>query len=635
MQEKLIISKYFHTKGSDNVLNEGLFGDEKHKSILPAIVLIYLLFFLPAIFIVAGLFLLTFLSKHNCRWWWGLAVGVLGIAAIDLLGTGAGSAYSSYFSGLWLVMQKSAETGLSGVAGALLKFWARKLLFVTLNGFLIGGAISTIYYFVGFDVRDLRQQKITAWLKTLGIAGPDWKRVKTKRTKAGAGENLSWQEHPENGTLIGAENKKKVYISDQEANGHILLLGATGAGKTTTMLNFIESAAQRHLPAVIVDAKGDPELITRIKNIAERFSRPFRVFSTRPESSTTYDPLLHGNALELTDKIISASDWTEPHYMYQAQRYLQIAFSILLAADMRPNMTNLAESVDGAGLNNAIRNIPDAAKADRYAANLGIMDEEGAGTPVGINSGLHNRLAVWAENELSHLFSSDRNGIDLVKAINAGEIVLFSLDSLRYPHFCKMLGRLITIDLKAAVSRAYETKQRVYVCLDEFGSFANLHVTDFVNKSRGAGFHILISTQELVDLELAAAGLSDLILGNTNVKILHRQDVPKSAELLAAAIGTYDDVVLTHRLSSEEAGARQGTLTAERSFLVHPDEIKRLGTGQAFIVTKNPEFKVCKVAVRVVKTGKEKENADSNHIAVADHSGEPVFPNLWRGKKTN
>lgn len=42
------------------MLNEGLFGGEKHKSFLPAINFIYLLFFLPAIFIVAGLFLLTF-----------------------------------------------------------------------------------------------------------------------------------------------------------------------------------------------------------------------------------------------------------------------------------------------------------------------------------------------------------------------------------------------------------------------------------------------------------------------------------------------------------------------------------------------------------------------------------------------
>lgn len=585
------------------MLNEGLFGDEKHKGILPAVLFIYLLFFLPGIFIVVGLFFITFFSKHNRLFWVGLAAGVVGIAFLDLVGNGVVSAYNIYFTGCWEVL-RSAD-GLNSLTAGLLKFWGQNLLFVVINSSLIAGAISAIYYFVGFDVRDLRQQKITAFLNTFGFAGPSWKRVKTKKEKAGT--DLSGQTHPENGTLIGAESKKKIIITDHEANGHTLLLGATGAGKTTTMLNFIESAAQRELPAIIVDAKGDPELITRIKNIAERFERPFRVFSTRPESSTTYDPLKNGNALELTDKILSASDWTEPHYMYQAQRYLQIAFSILLAADMRPNMTNLAEKVDVAGLNSAIRNIPDTARANKYAKNMEQVDETGEGTP----GGLHNRLAVWAENELSHLFSSDRNGINLVKAINAGEIVVFSLDSLRYPQFCKMLGRLITIDLKSAVSRAYEAKQRkVYVAMDEFGAFANMHVADFVNKSRGAGFHILISTQEIIDLDLAVPGLSDLIIGNTNVKIIHRQDVPKSAELLSSAIGTYQDVVLTHRLAGDE-GIAQGTLTADRSFLVHPDEIKSLRTGQAFVIVKNPEFRVCRVACRQVKERKGDENGSN------------------------
>jgi hypothetical protein len=59
------------------------------------------------------------------------------------------------------------------------------------------------------------------------------------------------------------------------------------------------------LPCIIVDAKGDLELAKRVKNIAGRLNRPFKVFSTRPENSTTYDPLKNGNALELTDKIIS------------------------------------------------------------------------------------------------------------------------------------------------------------------------------------------------------------------------------------------------------------------------------------------------------------------------------------------
>jgi len=342
----------------------------------------------------------------------------------------------------------------------------------------------------------------------------------------------------------------------------------------------------------------------------------------------TYDPLRHGNALELTDKIISASDWTEPHYMFQAQRYLQIAFSILLAANRRPSLLTLAEDISAASLNSALRSMDDetaAKKMEKYVQAL--EDEEGGleDTP----GGLLNRLAVWSSNELSHLFAPDQSGIDLVRAINSGEIVLFSLDSLRYPAFVKMLGRLITIDLKTAVSRAYEGRNKVYACLDEFGAFANMHIVDFVNKSRGAGFHILISTQELIDLDLAVPGLADLILGNTNVKILHRQDVPKSAELLAEAIGTYDDVVLTHRLAHGE-GSGMGTLTGERSFLVHPDQIKRLTVGQAYVIKKTPKFVVFKVSVRQVKSeGGVRNGNDVFGSFTAGCSG--VFRRIRRG----
>lgn len=566
--------------------------------VLPLLVLILLILFLPSFFIVGGLFGITYFSSYNRRWWLGLAAWGLTMLYFYFAGIPAWDAYKLYFLEFGTTIWDNIGSE-KGVINSIWSFWVENVSFVAINGFFIGGIVSAIYYFVGFDIRDLRQQKIRAWKKSLGWWGPSWRQVKSEKSRSA--EGLSNLKHPENGTLIGLENRRKVIVTDQEANGHILLLGATGAGKTTSLLNFVESAAQRGLPAIIIDAKGDPEMVQRVKNIAERFQRTFRVFSTRPESSMTYyDPLRHGNALELTDKIMAASDWTEPHYKHQAERYLQIAFSILLAAGRRPSLETIADDISGTRLNAALRSMDDetAAKMEKYVRAMS-DEESGMGDTPG---GLYNRLAVWSSNELSHLFASSPGGLDLVQAVENSEIVIFSLDSLRYPDFSRMLGRLITIDLKALVSRVYENKSKVYVALDEFGTFANMHVVDFVNKSRGAGFHILISTQELIDLDLAVPGLSDLILGNTNVKIIHRQDVPKSAELLASAIGTFDDVTLTHRLAHGE-GSGMGTLTSERAFLVHPDQIKRLAIGQAYISVKVPNLSVSKVSVRKIQEG--------------------------------
>jgi hypothetical protein len=50
---------------------------------------------------------------------------------------------------------------------------------------------------------------------------------------------------------------------------------------------------------------------------------------------------------------------------------------------------------------------------------------------------------------------------------------------------------------------------------------------------------IMLSTQELADLARVDPLFADQVLANTNVKIVHRQNVPKSAERLSGVLGTY------------------------------------------------------------------------------------------------
>ena len=45
-----------------------------------------------------------------------------------------------------------------------------------------------------------------------------------------------------------------------------------------------------------------------------------------------WNPLHHGNATELKDKLIATERFTEPHYQRAAERYLQAALGVLHAA---------------------------------------------------------------------------------------------------------------------------------------------------------------------------------------------------------------------------------------------------------------------------------------------------------------
>ncbi|MGH2836470.1 MAG: TraM recognition domain-containing protein, partial [Solirubrobacteraceae bacterium] len=108
------------------------------------------------------------------------------------------------------------------------------------------------------------------------------------------------------------------------------------------------------------------------------------------------------------------------------------------------------------------------------------------------------------------------------------------------------------------------------------------------------------ATQELADLDRAGRGLRDQILGNTALKIAHRQDVPESAEHVARLAGTervweqsYQRRGGTSGLAaalgagSPNAGVSTSARLVER-YRVEPEQISTMGTGEALVVIKSP-----------------------------------------------
>jgi type IV secretory pathway TraG/TraD family ATPase VirD4 len=454
-------------------------------------------------------------------------------------------------------------------------------LFLLKAGLLIGLITALFYWLYEFFTPH--------WVKK----SPHIQENIVRKYKQRIWQKISREPHPASGTLLGVtEENKKYIVTDAELNGHCLLLGATGAGKTTTLLNFVESAAQRGLPAVIVDGKGDSDFVNKVKHLAEKHGRKLYLFSmTKTAVSKHYNPLRHGNYTELKDKLISLTEWTEPHYKMQAERYLQMAVKVLMNAGKTVDLVSVAEEITPKRLEALAKKLPEEASKKVYDT----VDE--AGNTI---AGLLNRVAVFAESEIGELFADtgDENTIDLLKVLEEEAMVLFSLNSLMFTEYSRLLGRLIVIDLKTAAARLLSQKQNIYCIFDEFGVFAGPQVIDLVNKSRAAGFHIILSTQELADLRYDGGNeLMEQVLGNTNIKIIHRQDVPSSAELLAALIGTKDDVIVTQQIERAERTGL-GTVKREKSFIVHPDEIKRLRVGEAIVVKKFPQFSIRFVKVK-------------------------------------
>jgi hypothetical protein len=190
--------------------------------------------------------------------------------------------------------------------------------------------------------------------------------------------------------------------------------------------------------------------------------------------------------------------------------------------------------------------------------------------------------------------------IDLRAALRGEQVVLFSLNSSSYGKLAAQLGALAIQDLiTVAGERLSDPSLRhpANVAVDEFSALERGdHVLGLNARCREAGIGSLVTAQEPTDFERAARGLLNQILGSTAVKIIHRLDVPSSAEMIAQLAGTetvweQSHQIEHHPLFGDRETGRSVTRQVER-FLVHPNVIKSLPTGRAVVITKVPDTRV-------------------------------------------
>src|SRR5271170_7159333 len=112
----------------------------------------------------------------------------------------------------------------------------------------------------------------------------------------------------------------RIPLGGARGGTHTLVLGAAGSGKTVTMTAVAVHAVQHGMGAVLIDPKDDPKMLEHARDVAEREGRPFVHWT--PQGSVVYNPYAHGSDTEVADKLLAGEQWSEPHYLRQAQRYI-------------------------------------------------------------------------------------------------------------------------------------------------------------------------------------------------------------------------------------------------------------------------------------------------------------------------
>ncbi len=185
------------------------------------------------------------------------------------------------------------------------------------------------------------------------------------------------------------------------------------------------------------------------------------------------------------------------------------------------------------------------------------------------------------------------------RAMRGGEVVVFNLNSSTYGGLAAMLGTLAVQDLvSAAGARLTDgsgSKLGAVVAIDEFSALHSDNVLALLARGREAGVGVLLATQELADLDRAGRGLREQILGNTALKIAHRQDVPESAERVARLAGTVRVWEQSYQRRSgagalgTDAGSVSTSARMVERYRVEPEQVSTMATGEALVVIKSPQ----------------------------------------------
>ncbi len=397
---------------------------------------------------------------------------------------------------------------------------------------------------------------------------------------------------------------RSVILSDHQLGAHALIVGASGSGKSTTMLTVLADHIAAGRPVVAIDMKGSPGFARELGRAAARAGRRLAVWT--PDGPSHWNPLAHGNPTALKDMLISTERFTEPHYQRAAERYLQLAITVLHAAHPgRPaQLHEVVAMMEPKRLERRLRELPSglAAQVSDYLGGL-TRDQESA------IRGLGTRLALLSESNAGrYLAPGDGPAIDLRRGLQGGDVVLLSLNSSVYGQLAAQLGAVAIQGLTSAAGYRLQDSGEVRagvlpatVAIDEFSALGADNVLALLARGREAGVSTLIATQELSDLERAGRGFRDQVLGIVGVVIAHRQRVDSSATLISGLAGTqwaWEETRVVRNGLGTRPGQTRGTRRLTEQPVVHPNEIKALAVGHAVLFADGRASGVTRLAVR-------------------------------------
>ena len=413
---------------------------------------------------------------------------------------------------------------------------------------------------------------------------------------------------------------------------HAVVGGPTGFGKSTTLRRLLDQfivdpdAQPLRVGLVMIDMKGDRGMRSFVELVAASAGRRAHIVTGRAEDAH-YNPFRYGDGDELASLLMetesNAADggFSEPHYRAIGERFLRLVANVLVDLADRQKV----DSIDGRR-RPWRRDLPDLVRlmnlqtlgkqTDRLTPPLARQLAGFLAEVKEVDSlrrdvyGIYTRFALIAEGPAGRVLTADGETVDLPAAIEAGDLVLFSL-GVSDAGTSRQIGNLAIQDLEKSLARMpahfYDEEAHhgmALTMLDEFSALGGSLVAGLYARARSAGGAVVLASQTLhADLAGVSDEFASAVLDNANVIVLHQQR-GDSPEKWANHFGTREVWKETVQLTSEtgilgrqDAASGMGSLREVHEYVVAPDTLRNLPQGQAVVFVGHPERTLTTVAV--------------------------------------
>ena len=350
------------------------------------------------------------------------------------------------------------------------------------------------------------------------------------------------------GILFGKKFGLLAYSPEQD-EGHILVLGPSGTGKTSALL--IPTLRSWQGTALVVDISGD---ISANVNVPNKI-----VFDPTAKNCIPYDVFASINAV--TDDTERQECLEQLAYLLLPDKANDSEAGIFFCKNGRKMITAALICYYGMGwgfveiceffLGHDWRSLlNDIAKQQNQTANMYISSFAGASeqNTAGCKQAADDALKLFATND--KIKNALRKVPSYEKTISPAMLETSSVYIYIPDEKLKIYGDLLRIitaqSMEYFSSRPPENKQTILFCLDEFASFGKLQIVESLRKLRKRRIRILVLTQSLADLDMIyGKDERKAMLGNFKFTVLLGCKDTETQEYFSKMIGEKRSLLAT------------------------------------------------------------------------------------------